>query len=883
MKPTADPRRIQSLNGIWDIAPGTAPAPAGGWNAVISVPSLVDCALPAYDWQSSPYHWYRLLFRVEGSHASGNAVIRIGQAMFGTSLWLNGNLLGGDIACYTSQEYDAAPHIRYDGENELIVRVGLRETLPPESAVGADQERQTFIPGIWGDVTLTLCGNPRVTLVQVIPRNVEHSADVNVTLRNNAARPMSVRLVSRIRQHVSGNPVGVPLEIDAEILPGQDRVVSLRHGVDPLHDWSPESPFLYDHCAEIIVEGSAVDSLVTRFGMREFRVQDGGFFLNGKRIYLRGGNIAFHRFLSDSGRGLLPWDLAWVRKVLVEIPKAHNFNFFRAHIGQMYSRWYDIADEGGILLQNEWMFWTTTGTEAQITKEFTRWLEDNWNHPSIVIWDALNESSDPVVQDVVVPKMKQLDPTRPWESVDFLEEHPYIYALGPVLNAGKFGFARGLREIEESPGPSMLNEFLWWWLDSENNPTLLTKDVIERWLGSRWTKEDLIARQSFLASELVELFRRMRVDAIQPFVYLSNSAGPTGHWFLGDIAHLVPKPLLATLKNAFAPFGVSVEMWDRHFTTGEKRTVRLFVFNDEPVGHEGEIRFGVVRDRDAWVSESRARVSAAPSASRIVPVEITFPEEPGSYEIVARLSSSDGLCSESRKVAHVIPDLRTGSGRGMKCLVLDSRGEVSGFLSRQGFCVADAAGEDPAGFGLIVAGEGMLREPQYIRQIPALGVSVRAGACLVVIEPEFGNREKETLGVIEGLNLTIEYRADTDRGGYDSYVFPDDESHPLWKGIPPGHLRMFNGALGGEMVSQHSLTPDAPVDVLARCGLKLGHPAVMFMRSGRGCVVVSRLQTRGRLSGNSERDHLFARRIDPVACRYMLNLATAYLPGERTA
>jgi beta-galactosidase len=883
MKPAVGARRVQSLNGTWDIAPGTADAPSGGWNAVVPVPSLVDCAVPPYDWQSSPYHWYRLLFRVEGPQGSGNAIVRIGQAMFGTCLWLNGNRLGEDIACYTSQEYDAAPHLRYDGQNELIVRVGLRDTLPPESAVGRDQERQTFIPGIWGDVTLTLCGNPRVALVQVIPRNAERSAEVKVTVRNSGPRPVNVHLLSRIREHASGNSVGPPVEIDAEIPPGEDRLVSLVHGMNPVRAWSPASPFLYDHCADLAVQGETVDRLITRFGMREFRIQEGGFFLNGKRIFLRGGNIAFHRFLSDADRGLLPWDTEWVRKLLVEIPKAHNFNFFRAHIGQMYSRWYDIADEGGILLQNEWMFWTTTGTEPQITREFTRWLEDNWNHPSIVIWDALNESSDFVVQDVVVPKMKKLDPTRPWESVDFLEEHPYIYALGPVLNAGKFGFARGLREIEESPGPSMLNEFLWWWLDADNNPTLLTRDVIERWLGSRWTKDDLVARQSFLACELVELFRRMRVDAIQPFVYLSNSAGPTGHWFLGDIARLVPKPLLAALKNAFAPFGVSVEMWDRHFTPGEKRSVRLFVFNDDPVEREGEIRIGVVGDGDAWVSETRVAVSAGASRSVIVPVDVTFPEEPGSYEIVARLSSPEVPGAESRKIAHVIPHLRAGSARGPKCLVLDSRGEISAFLSRQGFAVAGAAGEDPEGSALIVAGEGILRGEEYLRHISAFGAAVRAGACLLVIEPEFGSREKETLRVIEGFNLTIEHRADTDKGGYDSYVFPENESHPLWGGIPPAHLRMFNGALGGEMISQHSVTPDAPVEVLARCGLKLAHPAVMFMRSGRGCVVVSRLQTRGRLSGSGERDHLFARRVDPVACRYMINLATVFLAGERTA
>jgi beta-galactosidase len=528
------------LNGLWDIAPGTAESPRGEWCSKVPVPSLVDCASPPYDWQAFSYHWYHLEFRVNSPSLRETATLRIGRAMFGTRVWLNGTPLGEDIACYTSQEYDAAPCLRHDGPNHLTVRVGLKETLPPESAVGKDQERQTFIPGIWGDVSLTLAGNPRIALVQVIPRNRESTAEAVVTLRNTGPLPVSVKLVSRLREHASGRAVGRVQEIVTATPGAGDSVHAFNHSVDPLIPWSPDRPFLYEHSVEVIVEGDAADTLVTRFGMREFRIQDGGFFLNGKRIFLKGGNIAFHRFLSDADRGLLPWNEEWIRKLLIEIPRRHNFNFFRAHIGQMYDRWYDIADEGGMLLQNEWMFWTTTGTEAQITKEFTRWLQDNWNHPSIIIWDPLNESSDPVVQDVVVPKMKRLDPTRPWESVDFVEEHPYIYSLGPVLNAERFGFTRSLSEIEDSRFPKVLNEFLWWWLDKENNPTVLTAEVVERWLGKGWTKEGLVAHQSFLAGELIELFRRMRVDAIQPFVYSEQQCGAHGE--LVSRRHRLPGP-----------------------------------------------------------------------------------------------------------------------------------------------------------------------------------------------------------------------------------------------------------------------------------------------------------------------------------------------------
>lgn len=149
---------------------------------------------------------------------------------------------------------------------------------------------------------------------------------------------------------------------------------------------------------------------------------------------------------------------------------------------------------------------------------------------------------------------------------------------------------------------------------------------------------------------------------------------------------------------------------------------------------------------------------------------------------------------------------------------------------------------------------------------------VRGGGRLVVIEPELGAEEPRVVSLLEGLEITVSRRADVDKGGYDSYVFAEDHTHPLWAGIRPEHLRMFNGALGGEVVSQHHVTTGAPHVLLARCGLKLGVGAVMEIPFGAGLVVVSRLQARGRLVARPGSDDLFARRPDPVMQAYTLNL-----------
>ncbi|MBE0558272.1 MAG: hypothetical protein IH628_13655 [Proteobacteria bacterium] len=155
-------------------------------------------------------------------------------------------------------------------------------------------------------------------------------------------------------------------------------------------------------------------------------------------------------------------------------------------------------------------------------------------------------------------------------------------------------------------------------------------------------------------------------------------------------------------------------------------------------------------------------------------------------------------------------------------------------------------------------------------------VFVRNGGILILQEPEYETNRTKLVRATNEFDLTVEKRADRDRGGYDSYVFPDDVRNPLWNGIEADHLAMFNGGMGGEMVSQHDVRSPVPPKVLARCGLHLGVVAVGQVRCGRGNVVFSRIQIRGRLMSDPTAGGLFERRPDPVAQRYLLNLLGAF-------
>jgi len=40
----------------------------------------------------------------------------------------------------------------------------------------------------------------------------------------------------------------------------------------------------------------------------------------------------------------------------------------------------------------------------EMIREYTEWMRDNWNHPSVVIWDANNETWDPAFGEKIIPQ-----------------------------------------------------------------------------------------------------------------------------------------------------------------------------------------------------------------------------------------------------------------------------------------------------------------------------------------------------------------------------------------------------------------------------------------------------------------------------------------------
>jgi hypothetical protein len=552
--------------------------------------------------QNRTYFWYHRTFRLPGRKAV--AVLRINKAQFGTAVWLNGKKIGEHLGCFDSGYFDLTPAIDWAGGNDLVVRIGAHPGALPETApAGTDQEKRRWTPGIYDSVSLFLSDNPVIESVQVAPRISGPEIVVETRLRNYG-QAATFELSHVVKSWKEGRiatrskPQRISLRAGEETI--QKTVISLPGAVL----WTPEKPFLYT--VETNTDG---DSISTRFGMREFRFDTATqrAYLNGQVYFMRGSNITLHRFFEDPACGRLPWDEAWVRKLLTDIPKKLHWNSFRFCIGPVPDKWLDIADEAGLLIQNEFFIWTyhKSWDTAELIRQFGGWMRDNWNHPSMAIWDASNETSEDTIGEKIIPAVRKLDLSdRAWENSynlpsgpdDPVENHPYL--LNPSRTSFNIpdletmdGFDRPTAKHTSSHA-RILNEFEWLWLNRDGSPTVLTQPVYDKFLGPNTTAEQRFDWCAYIWGGLTEFWRAHRNYAgVLHFVYLTSSypGAYTSDHFI-DVRNLKLEPHFEDyLTQAFQPLGVYLNFWQPSLAADKDHRFTVMLVNDDSAPAEGKL------------------------------------------------------------------------------------------------------------------------------------------------------------------------------------------------------------------------------------------------------------------------------------------------------
>lgn len=664
-------RQIISLDGVWQVAEGNMTNIPTAFDHTVPVPGLVSLAKPPFiepgpkfanrnnlsqkDLRRDAF-WYRRTFNLSGP-IPAVATLKISKAMFGTRVFLNGQLLGDHAPCFTPGYFDAKGALKI-GRNELIVRVGAdRDAVGRTQPDGFDFEKDRYIPGIFDMVELILSGTPDFESVQVAPDITARVARVQARLRNTG-EPVKTTCTFTVREAKSGRVVGKITADPVEVAKDGEVTVEVRVPIAGCHLWSPEDPFLYTLEAD-----NGADRFQTRFGMREFKFDPatGRAMLNGRPYFMRGSNFTLYRFFEDSECGNLPWDKKWVRLLHQRVKDMH-WNCLRYCIGFPPEAWYDIADEAGILIDDEFPIWFGgTGPKElqgdELAKEYSEWMREHWNHPCVAIWDACNETLDPKT-GAAIQQVRALDlSNRPWdngytapqEPGDMFESHPYHFG------DANFKLANLATASPVPPGnvstnnirhAVVINEYGWLWLNRDGTPTTLTKQLYQNLSGTNSTTAQRFHIQAtYLAAE-TEFWRAHRnAAAVMHFTTLGY-ARPDGqtsdHWIKGGVAKLQWEPEFHKyVRDAFAPVGMMIDFWNNTPPAGTRSRVPVLLINDLYESWNGPVTLRVKRG-DKVLVETKQDARIEPLGTTNVVFDIVWPEQTGPCVLEAELRGADG-------------------------------------------------------------------------------------------------------------------------------------------------------------------------------------------------------------------------------------------------
>ena len=374
------------------------------------------------EWISTKEWWYRRLLENPVTRAGERVWLQFEATDYYADVYLNDEPIGRHEGYIDPWSIEVTGKLRSDRPNTLAVRVWTpvsyywrHRPYTIKGSYGAvDQKPDRITPtGITRPARLTVTGPATIDELAIDTRlNRDGSADVYVDLTIESSQSTELDVEMQLRPHNFTGREALQLRSALKVDSGLTKRQYRLHLDKPelWWTWDHGKPNLYLLQVSLGLEGDLSDSRRLKVGVREIEHVDWKFYLNGRRFFIRGTNSYYNLFLSEVGRKDYERDLELMRRM--------NINMIRLHCHFSNPDFYDLTDELGILIFQDYLeAWypedrAFSMKAAELYDPLIRYVR---NHPSLAIWATSDEESLENYRDLtkhLEPRLFLHDPQR---------------------------------------------------------------------------------------------------------------------------------------------------------------------------------------------------------------------------------------------------------------------------------------------------------------------------------------------------------------------------------------------------------------------------------------------------------------------------------------
>ena len=326
---------------------------------------------------------YRKVFEAKEEWQGKRVFVTFEAVAHVATVYLNGKKLAEHGCGYTAFTVELTEGLKYGEKNILVVQDDSRESVnvPP---FGNVIDYMTY-GGIYRDVYLEVKNQVYITDVFANIMDVKES---QVTFSTEIS--YSDAAVNKTDDYMTKQVIvledGTEQELQTDGKPQELLNITL---------WTPENPKLYEIRTRLYEGSVLIDELSIRTGFRTVEFKTDGFYLNHKKIKLRGLNR--HQCYPYVGYAMPKRP----QQLDADICKRElGLNIVRTSHYPQSQYFVSRCDEIGLLVFTEIPGWQHIGDDAwkeQACKNVEEMVMQYRNHPSIILWGVrINESKDDI-------------------------------------------------------------------------------------------------------------------------------------------------------------------------------------------------------------------------------------------------------------------------------------------------------------------------------------------------------------------------------------------------------------------------------------------------------------------------------------------------------